>query len=57
MHTAIGDVMPVMAGQVNILAEEFPTLSKQITAIQESLRVCYALISFVSGLSIGVIER
>jgi hypothetical protein len=50
MHTAIGDVMPVMAGQVNAIAEEFPTLSKQITAIQESLMVCYILISFVSGL-------
>jgi hypothetical protein len=57
MQTAIGDVMPVMAGQVNAIAGEFPTLSKQIIAIQESLRVCYALISFVSGLSIGVIDR
>jgi hypothetical protein len=56
MHTAIGDVMPVMAGQVNAIAQEFPTLSKQITAIQESLRVCYVLI-IVSGLSIGVIDR
>jgi hypothetical protein len=57
MHTAIGDVMPVMAGQVNAIAEEFPTLSKQITAIQESLMVYYALISFVSRLSIRVIDR
>jgi hypothetical protein len=46
MHTAIDDVMPVMAGQVNAIAEEFPTLSKQIAAIQESLRVCYASVLY-----------
>jgi hypothetical protein len=50
MHTAIGDVMPAMAGQVNAIAEEFPTLSKQITAIQESLRVYFILINSLSGL-------
>lgn len=57
MHTTIGDVMPVMAGQVNAIADEFPTLSKQITALQESLRVCYVLIGFILVFSTEVINR
>ena len=40
------DVMPVMAGQVKAIAEDFPALSERITAIQEHLRVCYAPITF-----------
>jgi hypothetical protein len=50
---AVVEVMPVMAGQVKAIAEEFPALSERVAAIQEHLRVSYASISFVSGLSIG----
>jgi hypothetical protein len=51
------NVMPVMAGQVKAIAEEFPALSERITAIQEHLRVCYASLTLISELSIGVIDR
>jgi hypothetical protein len=47
------DVMPVMAGQVKAIAKEIPALSERIAAMQEGLRVSYASITFVSGLSIG----
>jgi hypothetical protein len=47
------DVMPVMASRVKAIAEEIPALSERIAALQEDLRVSYASITFVSGLSIG----